>query len=148
MNRPIMQAVLFFSIGSLLAAHLPAQASSTSANEPSAFAAQPAPDAQPSAITERIQAIKNARTIHIETHTAFLTASTLERSLMKQKDWDKLGLNIVGGSRCADLEIEVNRVVFTHIHTYVVTDRATGIVLAAGRARALDGVIASGPVAE
>jgi hypothetical protein len=46
------------------------------------------------------------------------------------------------------LQLQIDRVVFTHIHTYVLTDRATGVVLASGRVRALDGVVASGPMAE
>jgi len=67
---------------------------------------------------------------------------------MKQKNWDKLGLNIVNNESRADLELQINRVVFTHVHTYILTDRATGIVLASGKVTALDGVIASGPMAE
>jgi hypothetical protein len=106
------------------------------------------PDPQPSSTgAERAQAIKKARTICIHSETAFLTVSTLERALMKQKNWDSLSLNIVGACS-ADLQIDVDRLHFTHIHTYVLTDRGSGIVLAAGRVRALDGVIASGPMAE
>jgi hypothetical protein len=67
---------------------------------------------------------------------------------MKQKDWDKLGLNIVNNANHADLELQGNRVVFTHVHTYILTDKATGIVLASGKVTAFDGVIASGPMAE
>jgi hypothetical protein len=67
---------------------------------------------------------------------------------MKQKNWDQLGLNIVETGRSVDLEVEVHRLAFTHIHTYVITDTSTGIVLAAGRVTAFDGVVASGPMAE
>ncbi len=148
MNRSMIQAVLFLSLCPMLAAQQPTQAASTSTTDPSAQAVQPAADTQPSAVAERNRAIKDARTIHINSETVFLTVSTLERSLMKQKDWDKLGLNIIGGSGYADLELQINRVVFTHIHTYILTDKATGIVLASGRVRAFDGVVASGPMAE
>ena len=104
-------------------------------------------DPQPSAsVAERMQAIKNAKSICIESKTMFLTVSTLERALMKQKNWDKLGLNLVNSCN-TDLQIDVDRLHFTHIHTYVVTDRSSGIVLAAGRVRAFDGVFASGPMA-
>jgi len=114
-----------------------------------ALAAQQAADApQPPAVAERIQAMKSARTVCIHSETAFLTVSTLERALMKQKNWDRLGLNIIGETCGADLEINVDRLHFTHIHTYVLMDRSTAIVLAAGRVRALDGVVASGPMAE
>jgi hypothetical protein len=82
----------------------------------------------------------------------------MDRALMQQKDWDKLGLSIVSSScysdpraskpRAAELKLQINRVVFTHIHTYILTDKATGVVLASGRVRAFDGVVASGPMAE
>src|SRR5215469_10012161 len=84
----------------------------------------------------------------VYSETAFLTVSTLERALMRQKNWDRLGLNIIGETCSADLEINVDRLHFTHVHTYVLTDKSTGIVLAAGRVRALDGVVASSPMAE
>jgi hypothetical protein len=103
---------------------------------------------QPSAsAAERMQAIRNARTVCIHSETIFLTVSTLERALMKQKNWDQLGLNLVSSCN-SDLQIDVDRLHFTHIHTYVLTDRSSGIVLAAGRVRAFDGVVASGPMAE
>jgi hypothetical protein len=103
---------------------------------------------QSSAASVRIQAIRDAHSIHIDSRTAFLTTSTLERALMKNKDWEKLDLNLVSSLNGADLEIEVDRLPFTHIHTYVLSDRETGIVLASGRVRAFDGVVASGPMAE
>lgn len=134
MYRLMIQAILSLSLCPLAARDL---------------APQQAADApQPSALAERVQAMKNARTVCIHSETVFLTVSTLERALMKQKNWDRLGLNIIGETCNADLEINVDRLHFTHIHTYVLTDRTTGIVLAAGRVRALDGVVASGPMAE
>jgi hypothetical protein len=61
--------------------------------------------------------LKNARTIFICSETAFLTNSTMQRALFNQKDWEKLGLNILNNNRDADLQLQINRVVFTHIHT-------------------------------
>lgn len=135
MKRLIVQAVLLLSLCPLAVA----QTGST---------VSPGDASQSSAVTDRVQAIKNARTVCIHSETIFLTVSTLERSLMKQKNWDRLGLNIVSEGRGADLQIDVDRLHFTHIHTYVVTDKQTGIVIAAGRVRALDGIVASGPMAE
>jgi hypothetical protein len=164
MNRLMTQAVLCFILCPLLTAQQPAQVASTSATEQPASGAHPAADVpQSSAASERNQAIKNARTICINSETDFISLATLDRALMRQRDWDKLGLSIVRDP-CStnprynsprvtnpvtgDLEIQVNRVVFTHIHTYILTDKASGVVLASGRVRALDGVIASGPMAE
>jgi hypothetical protein len=134
MNRLTIQAVLSLSL-CIQAARF--------------AAAQQAADApQSNAAAERVQAIKDAQTICIHSETMFLTVSTLERALMLQKNWDRLELNILGEGCSADLEINVDRLHFTHIHTYVLTDKRTGIVLAAGRVRAFDGVVASGPMAE
>jgi len=148
MNRLMIQAVFCLSFCPLLAAQ-PEQVASSSTATRLAPAEQTAADAtQSSAVAERNLALKNARTICIHSETQFLTVSTLERALMKQKNWDRLDLNIVGGACSADLEINVDRLVFTHIHTYVLTDKSTSIVLASGRVRAFDGVVASGPMAE
>jgi hypothetical protein len=107
---------------------------------------------------DRSQILKNARTLLICSETEFLTSATLDRALMRQKDWDKVGLSIVSGScyddprstkpRPAELKLQINRVLFTHIHTYILVDKTTGLVLASGRVRAFDGVVASGPMAE
>ncbi|HEY1209660.1 MAG TPA: hypothetical protein VGE85_09845 [Terracidiphilus sp.] len=141
MNRKMLLVVLCLVLCPLLMAQQPAQDASTTAAE-----------------LDRSQILKNARTICINSQTDFLSAATLDRALMQQKDWEKLGLSIVDGQcysnpnisklRTGDLEIQVNRVVFTHIHTYLLTDKATGIVLASGRVRAFDGVVAAGPMAE
>jgi hypothetical protein len=148
MNRLMIQAVLLLTLP-LLTAPLSARASSPSANSELAPPTQQAANSsQSSAVAERLRAVQNARTVCIHSETLFLTVSTLERALMKQKNWDRLGLNIVGEERSADLQINVDRLHFTHIHTYTVTDKSTGIVLAAGRVRAFDGVVASGPMAE
>jgi hypothetical protein len=72
----------------------------------------------------------------------------MDRALLNQKNWGKLSLNIVESPRQADLQLQIDRLIFTHIHTYVLTDRKTGIVLASGRITALDGIVASGPMAE
>jgi len=137
MKRTMIQAILLFSLSPLLVAQQSTQAASTSA-----------PAAQPSVVAEHNEAIKSARTIGIESKTVFLKVVTLERALMMQKDWDNLNLSIVEGSGSTDLKIEVDRLPFTHIHTYVITDTRTGIVLAASRVRDIDGIVASGPMAE
>jgi len=149
MNRLKIQALFCFAICPLLTAQQPTKAAPPTATEQAASTAQPAADVlQQSAASERNLAIKKARTIFISSETAFLTVSTLDRALLKQKDWDRLGLNIVDNTAGADLELKVDRLVLTHIHTYVLTDKATGIVLASGRVRAFDGVVASDPMAE
>ena len=172
MIRSLLHAVLFASLCPLLVAQQSSQAASTIAAEQPAQAiqisgtlkltqaAQEPVEARPltAADLDRNQILRNARTILICSETDFLSSATLSRALLGQKDWEKLGLSIVGGERyinpriskprTAELQLQIDRVVFTHIHTYVLTDRTTGVVLASGRVRALDGVVASGPMAE
>ena len=93
------------------------------------------------------QILKNARTIYIRSKTSFLTVDTLDRALVQQKDWGKLGLTIVSDPRVADLFIEIDRPLFTYVHTFVITDKKTTIVLASGKVTAFDGTIASGGLA-
>lgn len=149
MNRSALQALLCLIISTPLVAQQPTQTVSPSNSAQPAATEQQAGDLpQPSASSERTQVIRKARKIYISSKTNFLTVSTLERALLQQKGWEKLGLNIVTNQSSADLEIAVDRLIFTHIHTYVVTDKSSSIVLAAGRVRAFDGVVASGPMAE
>jgi hypothetical protein len=175
MNRSLFQAVIFLSLCPLLMAQQPTQDASTSAAAQPAQAVhitgslQLTQDAATAAVfAERLAlmkqreaeqphytgdfnrntALKNARTIFICSQTDFLTNSTMQRALFNQKDWEKLGLNILNQISDADLELQINRLVFTHIHTYILTDRKSGVVLASGRIRAFDGVVASGPMAE
>jgi hypothetical protein len=146
MNRSILQGILFLVVCPvLMAQHL--QQSAPGLPTLGAAAAQPESGAQSSAPVNRAEILRNARTIHISSQTAFLTVGTMERALLKQKDWEKLGLNIVVNQGSADLHLQIDRLIFTHIHTYVLTDRRSGIVLAAGRVTAFDGIVASGPMA-
>lgn len=94
------------------------------------------------------QALKDARTIFIRSKTAFLTVDTVDRALSRQKDWDKLGLIIVKDQRVADVIIEIDRPLFTYVHTFVVSDKRTSAVLGSGKVTAFDGTIASGGIAK
>lgn len=94
------------------------------------------------------QILKDAKTIYIHSKTSFLTVDTLDRTLVMQKDWDKLGLTIVGDPRVADLLIELDRPLFTYVHTFVISDKKTSIVLGSGKVTAFDGTIASGGLAK
>ncbi|HEV2201333.1 MAG TPA: S1C family serine protease [Bryobacteraceae bacterium] len=94
------------------------------------------------------QMVKDARTIFIRSKTAFLTVDTLDRALALQKDWPQLGLTIVQDMRVADLLIEIDRPLFTYVHTFVIIDKRTSIVLGSGKVTAFDGTIASGGIAK
>jgi hypothetical protein len=172
MNRPMIQAVLLLSLSPLLAAQQQPQAATTLPTQQPVQTIQitgsielthpvPKPVEEPllsAADLDRDKVLKEARTLCIFSETDFLSPATLSRALLSQKDWEKLGLSIVDSPRYVDprtskprpaeLQLQIDRIVFTHIHTYVLTERATGVVLASGRVRAFDGVVASGPMAE
>ena len=94
------------------------------------------------------QILKDAKTVYIHSKTSFLTVDTLQRALGLQKDWPRLGLTIVQDQRVADLLIEIDRPLFTYVHTFVIVDKKTSIVLGSGKVTAWDGTIASGPLAK
>ena len=92
--------------------------------------------------------LKDAKTIYLHSKTSFLTVDTLDRALTLQKDWPKLSLTIVQDQRVADLLIEIDRPLFTYVHTFVISDKKTSIVLGSGKVTAFDGTIASGGLAK
>ena len=94
------------------------------------------------------QLLQNAKTIFLTSKTAFLTVDTLDRALRLQKEWEKLGLTVVQDERLADIAIQLDRPLFTYVHTFVIVDRRTSIVLGSGKVTAFDGTIASGGLAK
>ncbi len=87
--------------------------------------------------------LTDAKTVFIHSKTAFLTVDTLDRALALNKEWPKLGISIVQDRRIADLLIELDRPLFTYVHTFVIADKRTSIVLGSGKVTAYDGTTAS-----
>lgn len=123
-------------LGSGASLEMPAQAE---ANVPQSSAAIVGADPR--------KILRDAKTVLIHSKTAFLTVATLERALALEKDWPKLGLVIVQDPRVADLTIEIDRPLFTYVHTFVIVDKRTSIVLGSGKVTAFDGTLASGRLA-
>jgi S1-C subfamily serine protease len=115
---------------------------------PSNLAAQVPQSSAALADVKPKQLLHDAKTIHISSKTSFLTTDTLIRALTLEKNWDKLGLTIVQDARVADLLIEIDRPLFTYVHTFVITDKRTSVVLGSGKVTAFDGTIASGGIAD
>lgn len=81
------------------------------------------------------QSLLSAKTIAIEKSSINPARQSLEKALMKRKEWQKYGLNIVRYKESADLYIEIGRVPFswiTHRYVFRVYDRRNGIVITAG----------------
>ena len=94
------------------------------------------------------QILKSAKNICVQSKTSFLTVDTLDRALVLQKDWSSLGLTLVQDPRVADLLIQLDRPLFTYVHTFVIVDKKTSIVLGSGKVTAFDGTAASGTLAK
>jgi hypothetical protein len=92
--------------------------------------------------------LRAAKTLHIATRSMYFTPETLEKELVTQKDFEKLGLTLVKDMRLADLLISIDRPLFTYTFTYSVTDSKTSIVLDSGKVTAVDGAAAAGKIAK
>ncbi len=92
--------------------------------------------------------LRAAKTLHIATRSMYFTPETLEKELVKQKGFEKLGMMLVKDARLADLLISIDRPLFTYTFTYSVTDSKTSIVLDAGKVTAIDGGAAAGTIAK
>ncbi len=122
--------------------------SGASLQMPAKFAADVPQSSAALAGSDPKQILKDSRTIFIRSKTSFLTVDTLDRALALQKDWPKLGLTIVQDQRVADLLIEIDRPLFTYIHTFIIVDKRTTIVLGSGKVTAFDGTLASDTIAK
>ena len=92
--------------------------------------------------------LKSAKTIYLHSKTAFLTVDTLIRALTQTEKWLPLGLTVVQDPRVADVLVEIDRPLFTYVHTFVIIDKRTTIVLGSGKVTAIDGVVASDGLAK
>ena len=97
--------------------------------------------------TDPKQILRIAKTVYIFSKTQFLTVDSLDRALLQEKGWKDLSLAIVQDAKLADIYIELDRPLFTYVHTYVISDRATSVVVASGKVTAIDGDTASGRIA-
>lgn len=122
--------------------------SGSSLQMPTAAAAAVPPSGAAIAGVDPKQILKQAKTIYIHSKTMFLTVDTLDRALALQKTWPELGLTIVQDPRVADLLIDIDRPLFTYIHTFVIVDKKTSIVLDSGKVTAIDGTVASDGLAK
>ncbi len=81
------------------------------------------------------EAIKNAKTIAIKKSSLHPSRQSLEKELLKRKEWKELNLNIVRYKHDADLLIEIGYVSMSwlsHRYTYRIYDNKSGTVITAG----------------
>jgi hypothetical protein len=89
-----------------------------------------------------------ARTIHVRSNTMFLKPKLLEDELLKQPEFQALGLKIVTDVKEADLVVDVTLPFLSWTWTYVVTHQATNTQLADGKIREITAGFASPKLAK
>lgn len=112
--------------------------SSNENEENSSFSENTAPISNPKKshiVLEPKEALRLAKTIAIEKSSLHPSRQSLEKELLKRKDWQALNLNIVRYKNDADLYIEIGYVSLswiTHRYVWRVFDTKSGTVIAAG----------------
>ena len=95
----------------------------------------PVVESVPTILKNPADALRSAKTIHIEKSTLNPSRQALEKELLKRSDWQKLNLNIVRYKEGADLRVEIGFVplsLITHRYVFRIYDNRSGTVIAAG----------------
>lgn len=92
--------------------------------------------------------MRAAKTIFITSMTVFLKPDQLENELRKQAEFAAMELMIVKDARVADLQIDLDRPLFTYTFTFSVSNPETSIVLTTGKVTAFDGNFAAPKIAK
>lgn len=86
--------------------------------------------------------LRSARTVFVSSGTSFFEPVQLQNALMRRGEFEAWRMAIVDGREkraAADIQVEIDRPLFTYTHTYKITARDTGILLASGKITAFDG---------
>jgi hypothetical protein len=103
-----------------------------------------APPAKP----DPAELVRAARTIYVRSKTIYLKPKLLEDELLKQPDFQALGLKITSDAKEADLVVDVTLPFLTWTWTYVVTHQASNTQLADGKIREITAGLASPKLAK
>lgn len=102
----------------------------------------------PSAKPDPAELTRAARTILVRSKTIYLRPKLLEDELLKQPDFQALGLKIVTDVKEADLVVDVTLPFLSWTWTYVVTHQASNTQLANGKIREITAGFASPKLAK
>ena len=84
-------------------------------------------------------ALADAHSLKVSSKTMYFSPFMLEKELLNNPSFRTLEINVVAGSRAAELVVNVDRPVFTYDFTYSVSEEHSGVVLATGKVVAIDG---------
>jgi hypothetical protein len=108
-------------------------------------------DAARIAATSPKARLSQAHILYITSRTEYFETVQLQNALLKRNEIDTWQMAIVDDynqSNAADIEVEVDRPLFTFTFTYKITDRKTGMLLATGKVNAWDSNAAAPMLAE
>ncbi|MDT7604341.1 MAG: serine protease Do [Acidobacteriota bacterium] len=115
----------------------------------------PEPERAPSAAsvlkTDPNEILRTAKIVYVRSNTSYFEDVQLQNALRKQTDFVAWQMAIVDGwegRKLADIEIEIDRPLFTYTFTYKISDVRTSIILATGKVNAWDGNDAAPQLAE
>ena len=86
--------------------------------------------------------LRRARIVYVSSNTSFFEAVQLQNALRKREEFDTWQMAIVDNydkRNVADVDIDIDRPLFTYTFTYKITNRRNGIVLVTGKVTAFDG---------
>ena len=101
----------------------------------------PTPESVKKADTRELA--RASRTVCITSQTTFFKPDMLAHELDKQPEFHNLGLAVAMNCRVADVDIMVDRPIFTYYWTFVAKDRNTSLVIGSGKVIAFDGIHAA-----
>lgn len=85
--------------------------------------------------------LARARILYVSSNTSFFEDVQLQNALRKRAEFDTWGMAIMDDYQkrtVADIQIEIDRPLFTYTFTYKITNR-NGIILTTGKVTAFDG---------
>lgn len=92
--------------------------------------------------------LRKARTVFVHSRTVWFTTATLEKELMKQRNFHDCGLTVVRDRKLADLDVEVDRPLWTYTFTVVVQDARTSMLVGNDEVIAASGDLAAPSLAQ
>ncbi|MFQ5926616.1 MAG: WD40 repeat domain-containing protein, partial [Terriglobia bacterium] len=98
--------------------------------------------------TKPAESLRSARTFYVRSKSVWFRATALETALQKRDEFQAWGLVIVKDRRVADIEIIVDRPLFTYNFTFAITHLKTSVLLGSGKVTAIDGTRAAPKIAK
>lgn len=98
--------------------------------------------------TDPNEIMREARTVHVWSGSMFITSDVLEDELRKRPEFQAMGLVIVKDRNAADLEIQLDRPLFTFTFTFSATNPQKSVLVTIGKVTAIDGNSAAPKIAK